>query len=98
MYSATSLCFFPKFFTTAESFLAHFDTTEELSLGVESKIPAMFVPPMNSARWFHWLVSSVSWLKNCANEQIQVIGTKYCGGILLSEPGLYTAALDMTLY
>jgi len=40
---------------------------------------------------------TISWLKNCANEQIQVIGTKYCGGILLSEPGLYTAALDMTL-
>jgi len=41
---------------------------------------------------------TISWLKNCANEQIQVIGTKYCEGILLSEPGLYTAALDMTLY
>ena len=48
----------------------------------------VFFPPMNPASSFHWFISS---LKNCA--KIQVIGTKYWGGLLLTEPGCSTSAL-----
>uniref|UniRef100_A0A0E9RE86 Uncharacterized protein n=1 Tax=Anguilla anguilla TaxID=7936 RepID=A0A0E9RE86_ANGAN len=37
------------------------------------------------------LIGSTSWLKNCANLQIQVIGTKHWGGLLTSELGFSTS-------
>ena len=57
------------------SVVSHF-----LSRGGKSKGKSfcVFLPPMTS------LFSSASWLKNWADEQIQVVRTKHLGGLLLS--------------